>query len=645
MGSRPKESAKYNYVNELDLACIVSIMVCLVLVWLIRYLAGQPVPALGLTMVLSYASFLFLLPRQLSSVLGYKDTWLLNGGTVVIILFILTIGVIPLGTPGLLFQYGFSLVGLVLLLVNVLRIRHALFLTGFLVTVFALVLLFVAYFSPGIYGFLTAKSTVLGTVYTDRLFHMSISNMYKTVGYSTTGLNTPVYFNYHYFSHALLAGISNITGLSMANTYGLTYPLVFIPLFFRSSYSLLVTFCRWKKFECVSPVLYLLGWLILYTVFNVRSLENLHPFLSESLNISLVLSYILLNSILLFLGQNSKNYLALFLVSAVFLLGIIFCKISTGAVLLAALSTFVVLKFRRPGLILFMIILAAIIAWFTWAYVFPIARTTMKVPLAQLPFNFLTGSFGLMMYVSGPIMVFILSGLRSQQVEDGRGTWYYMKMKDHLFVLLCSGWGLLFAAYVVHNEADVFYFAIVQFFITFPYGFQLLQEKAKSFMPLALPKNKLVVILFIILALANTDRLFMTYKYYRDTRKADVRGNMVLMERLVEELTVLDESDQKEYKCIFIPHDQDWFYNSQEKQVNAFFIPAAYSGISSVGGIHPDVLNTDYNYYSIYYYRSVSKTIQSSLEDAKSFAKSNGYKEMIYFSSRNNELQTQVIPL
>lgn len=82
------------------------------------------------------------------------------------------------------------------------------------------------YTSFNMFGRLSA-----GDVHQDTLFHASIASMVKTYGVFSTGLSGTVPVSYHVFSHVLFAGISNLSGVSVFQTYGIATTVVFAPIF------------------------------------------------------------------------------------------------------------------------------------------------------------------------------------------------------------------------------------------------------------------------------------------------------------------------------------------------------------------------------------------------------------------------------
>jgi hypothetical protein len=73
-----------------------------------------------------------------------------------------------------------------------------------------------------------------GSVHMDQLFHASMTNMIRTYGVPSTGLDGVPFMPYHFGSHFLLAQLGKLLDLPGIDVYQLTYPIVFLPLLVHS---------------------------------------------------------------------------------------------------------------------------------------------------------------------------------------------------------------------------------------------------------------------------------------------------------------------------------------------------------------------------------------------------------------------------
>ena len=70
----------------------------------------------------------------------------------------------------------------------------------------------------------------VGDVYQDTLFHASIAAMIKNYGVASTGLHGSVQTPYHTLSHALIAGVSLLSGAGVFEAYGVAPWVFFAPI-------------------------------------------------------------------------------------------------------------------------------------------------------------------------------------------------------------------------------------------------------------------------------------------------------------------------------------------------------------------------------------------------------------------------------
>jgi hypothetical protein len=78
-------------------------------------------------------------------------------------------------------------------------------------------------------------SILQGHVQKDQLFHVSISNMIRTYGVPSTGLDGVPFVPYHFGSHVLLAWLGELIGSPGIAVYQLVYPVVFLPLLMNAA--------------------------------------------------------------------------------------------------------------------------------------------------------------------------------------------------------------------------------------------------------------------------------------------------------------------------------------------------------------------------------------------------------------------------
>ncbi|MGE3316765.1 MAG: hypothetical protein AB7O26_16730, partial [Planctomycetaceae bacterium] len=68
-----------------------------------------------------------------------------------------------------------------------------------------------------------------GAGHIDTLFHAAVSNMIRTQGVPSTGLDGAPFLHYHFGSHGLIAFLCNLIGVSVIDFYNVGYAIVFVP--------------------------------------------------------------------------------------------------------------------------------------------------------------------------------------------------------------------------------------------------------------------------------------------------------------------------------------------------------------------------------------------------------------------------------
>ena len=107
-------------------------------------------------------------------------------------------------------------------------LRHGLLLVIF-AAVFALYAAGAA-LGEGLQNPLFVEDLCFGRAPIDTLFHASISNMLRTYGVASTGLDGLPYIPYHFGSHWLFAQLTNLLHVRVIDFYNRGYAVVFVPL-------------------------------------------------------------------------------------------------------------------------------------------------------------------------------------------------------------------------------------------------------------------------------------------------------------------------------------------------------------------------------------------------------------------------------
>ncbi|MEA5616577.1 hypothetical protein VB711_01805 [Cronbergia sp. UHCC 0137] len=212
---------------------------------IVYYIAriGFDNPILPILKTLSLSSFLLLLPQgyrffSQKLQLNIKPSWLNCDaaislwGLIIIIFLGIVASYLNLNLFILIFCIGFLL----------LAINYIIFwqpgttrqnFRFILVTI--LFSLYIASFKYGT-GYLNPLFTeglIQKNAHIDQLFHAAISNIIKTYGIPSTGIDGLVYLPYHYGSHWLFAHLSSLLNMEILIFYQLAYPVIIVPFFFQ----------------------------------------------------------------------------------------------------------------------------------------------------------------------------------------------------------------------------------------------------------------------------------------------------------------------------------------------------------------------------------------------------------------------------
>lgn len=235
---------------------------------------------------------------------------------------------------------------------------------------------------------LLPENLLIDKVHQDTLFHVAISQMAKTYGVPSTGLDGLPQIQYHVASHWLLGQLSLLLSIPVLQIYTLGYPVIFLPLLIRSLLSFAVQLRAYMaEDQAPSPIRRdILFWLVLillsleiYPIYLQREIINsdiaFGP-ISESQGMGLIVLFILLNIVLVYLSTTKREHRHS-LSSYVFLLGVVpllfaisgYTKISIAALLLL-LIIYGHIKLRLYRDMIFNLSFAAIVMTFAALQVF-----------------------------------------------------------------------------------------------------------------------------------------------------------------------------------------------------------------------------------------------------------------------------------
>jgi len=145
------------------------------------------------------------------------------------------------------------------------------------------------------------EKIILGLAHPDTLSYSAVSNLIKTYGFPSTGLDGLPYFHFHWGSNWIFAYLSELINVSVIIFYNLGYLLMFIPFYFKSLLLFIVDFKKHKNF---SSNLELLVFVVLFVTYIDRG--NFADLGNESYLISISFAFLLFSIIISF-WQNVKS--------------------------------------------------------------------------------------------------------------------------------------------------------------------------------------------------------------------------------------------------------------------------------------------------------------------------------------------------
>ncbi len=507
------------------------------------------------------------------------------------------------------------------------------------------------FYSGGYHSPLFIEKVIIGQAHMDTLFHCSIANIFNSIGYPSAGLNTTPFIHYHFASHILFASLSNILSINIVDFYNIAYPAIFIPLSLKSVF---LFSDKLAIFKFKQPVNLLLLLTIIVFLYSTKIFPSpIHPFVSESNLISLMLTFFLF-SVFFDLDKFKKPNLSFFLFSFFVLLWICFSKISTGLVVISVIS-YLYLKlngFRIKNiLILFFVGIVWLLPVIFFVSPLSISSAIRESTLPRMYINlwFLSESF--VTYCSGVFFSLIVI-FRNEKIKRVIDFWYIFKSNKYIDLELLSlatvvGFILSVISVVTGGSAsDVFYFCSAQFFFTIPFFAVYLQSLWSKSESSGQFKTIFLLSTLILSILCRPDIFFGYYTRISAINEVSAKNkytpNQTLLFKLIKELRQINKTTDKKNTCIYIPLSERWYYRSQvyRKYGSPFIVPA-FSGVPLIGGI-PDIFFNKKG-YSYSDYNNIKPV--SDLNHAIKFAGDNGYEKLILFRHKEDNLLKYIISI
>lgn len=193
---------------------------------------------------------------------------------------------------------------------------------------------------------LFSEGIVTENIHLDSLLNSAISQMIKTYGIPSTGLDGTPYMFYHWGSNWIFAQFSSIIGINPLLFYQLGYQVIFIPLFFDIFF---IFIFKMREYFHIDKHLDYLFWTVLFLGFvgffpiSIVGILDRVLFFSESYLLSVSFAMLFFTILLTFLTK--RKIVLTFLSLPFFIFTTSLLKISTG-ILMLSLIFYLILRLK-----------------------------------------------------------------------------------------------------------------------------------------------------------------------------------------------------------------------------------------------------------------------------------------------------------
>ena len=638
---------KYN--NLLNALCILTSMMVLFWSYWARMNMIVFIPTFNYFMIFALASIIFSLPDYLYRLYPSKNKWYRSSEfyTVLLIVFLTILGILFSE-----YSYWYSLmilpIGIALAiyeLYQVCRSKYLLTITGGLALMGLIILMFYSayYQSP-----LFPEKIILGRANIDTLFQSSMSNMFSTLGWISTGLDGSPFVHYHFGSHILFAGLKSWTRTNTLMFYNIAYPAIFIPFFFKT---LFLFSKRLSKFKGIESFNILFAFVFISGIYTIKlsGFELTPPLPSESWTISFIFTLLYASILLAYISNYDKNDNVFFLFSLGAVLLISSAKISTGMVLSIAV-TYLYLRSKKKTIpnILLLSIGWIIITMFLYFYIFPFDRSTYSISIGSR-ISILWIYFIIYLFELFIAVIVLMHYEKLKDLSKIKLIFSSKKYLDLEILFVITIFGFLGAMIVSSNKADVYYFCSTQLFFSLPYLIIFSQKFFDQYSPSSFRKSfTLFFFILFTICFRPQEMIFQPIvdiiHYKKDINR--LSSQKLAAKSLLIDLYKIDKGPNKKTICVYIPKSEKWFYDSlSNSPIGSPMVVPAFSGIALVAGIPDNIYNSNINYFGYYYYRRIKPIAVRTIFQAKDWALKNKYDKLIEYQFINGALVKQSFDL
>ncbi len=607
-----------------------------------------PINLISYISTLGLSCIILLFPQYIDVTFNKNKRWFLASETVTIYIIIL------LGTIGFyseeILPSGAYLTVILGLILCYWHIKHTQtfdaykILTCVLVGAFIVLILWSSNYGTPLF----LEKVFLGKAHKDTLYHISISHLFNSLGYPSTGIDTAPFLKYHTGSHFLFGGLKYWTSMSSLWFYNISYAAIFVPLFLKFLIVGSVEFCKYKSWE-ISIVGMFAIILVFYSIFP--SLANGHPFISESNGVALIFAYCFLIICFKYYSQiESSIYYYIFATVVIILIS--WFKVSVGMVVLSGVS-YIFLRKSFSIKTICKIILAGVL-WSIFVYFViynptRIVSSTKESPLVIVSLLTRYGKlwglsccfsslFGLYVYI-----FIVLKNYKIKKMLDIKYVFQNSKFIIWEMFAVMSVIGFLLSISFSSNSSDVWYFSSTHLFLIWPLALAYMQF---HFMKSKLSKKYITLFLLLIACASifltpECKKNFEEAKYVR--RKIEnISEDEKILKALIDDLLLQENSQSKAKIAVYIPHSEEWYYDSNGSIGSPFIVPAL-SGLTLINGVPSNMADT-YS-YGYWLYKDKKSYNMQTTKEMLDYASKSGYDTMLYYKGNNNQLQKIIYDL
>lgn len=542
------------------------------------------------------------------------------------------------------------------------------------------------------------ESIINGTAHVDILFHSAITNMIRTYGIPSTGIDGLVKIFYHYGSHWIFAQFCKIINIGALKFYQLGFPIIFVSLLLKTILMAILDIkSLYKKDEFYDIKKDNIFWIIISFGFFGILPQFLNGFigpspkflkiayynampLSESYLVSFIFTFLLIST-LVFIENNQyskkiyivlKNFFYIALLP-LFIAIIGFAKISLMVIWVAVLFYLFFRKkyFKNKIYIISLIVILA----FSFLTLFFTSKTGLQAsgfdPTYMLNLfslfkdrSLLISCLGLILrliFISVWAILFIFLKIISKKVEkfnfllNNFEAYKTIEIEIILIVIIVGFLPFL----VLNNGSSVFYFYDIQRWIAIVFILGCLNTKHisdKIIIRINDNKKKKIIYFFKFLFISIisfsiicnvSDSAYNYLKLNHSIRRNIVENllkenNKLMLSKykLVEILNNLDQIpiDKKKQTIVYVPQSNSIYWDLDVFRGDPFIVPAC-TGIAMIDGM-PKFGSDPITSYGYSDYQSRLSPKDYSIEEIYNKAIEKGFKNLIIISYSNDELSS-----